>query len=103
MEWTRMSLAEQLGNVGSEFDRAVRWRQKNQARLAMNAALRALDQLDRTLSDERHAGPPRKELARLRDEVCKELFENRVNNQSSYNLQKYFLSMAILAQRNKGR
>lgn len=98
----KMSLAEQMGNVGSDFDRAVRWRQKKQPRLVMSAAERTLEQLDRTLSDNRHAGQRRKEIARLRAEVCRELFSDEFDNKSAYQLQRYFLAFATAARKQAG-
>lgn len=97
-----MSLAEQLGNVGSEFDRAVHWKQKKQTQLALYASQRALEQLDRTLSDNRHAGHARREIARLREEVCRELFSDEINMESAKQLQRYFLAFAIAVRRLSG-
>jgi Tfp pilus assembly protein PilO len=97
-----MSLAEQLGNVGSEFERAVGWKQKKQPRLALNALQRTLEQLDKTLADNRHAGPARREIARLREEVCRELFSDALNNDSVRQLQRYFLSFATAARKSAG-
>lgn len=94
-----MSLAEQLGNVGSEFDRAVRWKQKKQETLAHNALRRTLEQLDKTLSHTRNAGPARKEIARLRQEVCRELLADTLNLESTQKLQRYFLAFAKVARR----
>src|SRR3989344_9559995 len=102
MDWTKMSLAEQLGNAGRDFDRAVRWKQKKQAKLAMSAAQRTLDQIDQTLSDDRHAGYRRKEIARLREEVCRELFADEINIESAKQLQRYFLAFAIVTRRRTG-
>lgn len=99
MDWAQMSLAEQLGNVGSEFDRAVRWKQKNKTQLAYSSAQRTLDQLDATLVDNRHAGPRRREIARLREEVCRELFTEEIDIQSAKQLQRYFLAFAIAARK----
>lgn len=101
MDWGKMSLAEQLGNVGSEFDRAVRWRQKKQAGLAKGAVKRTLEQLDKTLADNRHAGNGRREIARLRDEVCHELWADKINAKSAQQLQKYFLAFATAARRKR--
>lgn len=103
MEWSSLTLAEQLGNVGSEFERAVRWRQRGQKQLAWSAAKRTLEQLDNTLADQRHVGSRRREIARLRDEVCDVLFSDELKLQSAQQLQRYFLSMAILAQRTNNR
>lgn len=98
-KWLTMTLAEQLGNIGSDFDRALRWKEKNQPQLFMNALVRTLELLDLTLSNSDLASHRRKEVARLREEVCKELFSDKINPKSSQQLQRYFLSMATLARR----
>jgi len=102
MEWSAMSLAEQLGNVGSEFERAVRWKQRGKAELAENAALRTLGQLDLTLTDDRHTGCRRREIARLRDEVCGVLYADNIDDKAIGQLQRYFFVFATAAQRARG-
>jgi hypothetical protein len=101
MDWQTMSLAEQLGNVGSDFERAVRWKQKNKPELAEGALRRTLDQLDWTLADSRHAGPPRREIARLREEVCREVLAEEVDTISVAQLQRYFLAFATVARKHQ--
>lgn len=94
-KWQAMSLAEQLGNAGSDFGRARRWKEKGQAELLARAANRTLAQLDLTLTDKRWQGRRRREMARLREEVCRSLFTDENNDPAG--LEKFFLSMATLA------
>lgn len=96
-KWQSMSLAEQLGNVGSDFERALRWKERGQTQLFTKAANRTLEQLDLTLTDKRWTSYRRQEIARLRDEACRSLFTNEDNQPAG--LQKYFLSMATLARK----
>jgi hypothetical protein len=63
--WWTLTLAEQLGNVGSEVSRTLKWRSRN-PRLAEGAMARALELIDLTLDDPRH----RCSVARLR-EICR--------------------------------
>src|SRR3989344_9359629 len=57
--WHKMSLAEQLGNIGSEVSRARRAEGKQEERFKA-ATDRALELFDLTLSDVRwRGGPPR--------------------------------------------
>ena len=66
--WGTLSLAEQLGNVGSEVGRAIRWASRDAER-ARAALYRALDLMDLTLNDDRHRRMPARlrELARARE------------------------------------
>lgn len=98
--WQTMTLAEQLGNVGSDFERAIRWREKRQEKLFDSAASRTLELIDLTLADQRWHNYRLTELARMRDEVCSALFADQPSPTSTRGLQKYFLSMASLAQRH---
>jgi hypothetical protein len=96
--WWQMSLIEQMGNVGSEISRAVRWTERNPD-LARNAFHRALELLDLTLDDPRHRqSPPRlREIARTR-EVVVDYFEGSNDYHSTAaSLQKYFDAFARAA------
>lgn len=95
-----MTLAEQLGNVGSDFERALRWREKKQEKLFDAAATRTLELIDLTLADRRWHNHRLTELARMRDEVCFALFTDDFSPTSIKGLQKYFLAMAREAQRH---
>ncbi len=99
--WNTFTLAQQLGNVGSDFDRAVKWREKDKPALFMNAASRALEQLDMTLTSPRLHGARRREIARVREVVCEELFGETGKMGLEKQLSKYFFSMASLAQAKK--
>ncbi len=99
MDWATLTIAEQLGNIGSEFERAVRWKQRGRQAFAWNAAVRTLAQLDKTLTDSRHAGHRRREIARLRDEVCDVLFSDQLKTQSAQQLQRYFMAFATAARK----
>lgn len=93
--WNTMTLAEQLGNIGSDFERALRWKEKGQEKLFESAVVRTLELIDLTLADQRWHNYRLKEIARLRDEVCSVLFSEQPSQISGQGLQKYFLSMAI--------
>lgn len=99
--WVTLTLAEQLGNIGSDFERAVRWKQKNQPEFFRSTATRLLELLDLTLVDRRWHNHRLKELARVREEVCVALFGEQLDDQSLGGLQRYFLSMASLARRER--
>jgi len=94
--WSTLSLPEQLGNIGSEYERVLSWKRKNNPEHMRKAFDRMLELLDLTLGDQRWSHRL-KELARIREEVCG--LQDPQNNHS--NLSKYFLQFAVLARRNK--
>ncbi len=100
-QWFTLTLAEQLGNIGSDFERAVRWKQKNQPEIFQSTSDRLLKLLDLTLIDKRWHNHRLQELTRVREEVCVALFGDRYDDQSISGLQHYFLSMASLARRER--
>jgi hypothetical protein len=96
--WWTLSLAEQLGNVGSEVSRAARWTTRN-PELAQGALYRALELLDLTLDDPRHRRSPARlrEIARAR-EVVADFFAGPNQYQSTAaSVQKYFDAYALAA------
>lgn len=98
--WAAKPLVEQLGHVGSEISRAVRWTGRN-ADLARGAFHRALELLDLTLADPRHSLPRRREIARAR-EVVVDFFDGRNEyGSTAASLQKYFDAFAMAARRGQ--
>jgi hypothetical protein len=98
--WWTLSLAEQLGNVGSEIGRASRWLSRNPetARLAFH---RALELIDLTLADPRvRASRPRlREIARAREVVVDFFAGSNEYGSTADSLQKYFDQYAAAARR----
>ena len=98
--WWTLSLFEQLGNVGSEISRTIRWTSRNPG-LAKSAFYRALELLDLTLADPAH----RKSKARLREmartrEVVVDFFAgSNEYGSTAASLQKYFDAYALAARR----
>ena len=98
--WWSLTLAEQLGHVGSEVSRALKWRSRN-PQIAQGAMARALELIDLTLDDPRH----RSSVARLR-EICRarEVLVDFLAGSNQYGstevtLQKYFDAFAVAASR----
>ena len=93
--WFQMTLAEQLGNVGSEYSRAVNWAKKD-AGLFHGALTRYLELLDLTINDPRWGSNRKKEFLRLREKSCEELIDG-----GTQNFQKYFDQFALLARKSR--
>lgn len=66
--WGKMPLVEQMANIGSEVERALNWRNKNNSDYSKKALERALELIDLTLENTRIASHF-KEIARLREAI----------------------------------
>jgi len=96
--WYQMSLAEQLGNIGSGVGRASKAQGKDQDRFE-SAVRRALELFNLTLSKKRWCGRL-KEIGRPRDVFLDAAYNNSKEYQSSLSdLDRYFIQFALLARR----
>jgi hypothetical protein len=93
--WGRLTLVEQLANVGSEVGRLRRWRGRDEA-LATRAFERALELLDLTLADVRWRGRL-KEIARARELLCDAAEGGHAYGSTLEALDRYFLAFAVAA------
>jgi len=98
--WWTLSLAEQLGNVGSEVSRAARWQVRN-PEVARGAFYRALELLDLTLADRRHqqSRARLREIARAREVVADFFAGPNQYRSTAASLQRYFDAYALAARR----
>jgi hypothetical protein len=95
--WFRLTLIEQLANVGSEVDRAVRAHESGRIERRDQAIARALELFDLTGADERWRGARRRETRRAREEFCRLFYSDDVRPGDAASLQKYFLQFAVAA------
>ena len=100
--WQTFTLAEQLGNVGSDVERAIRARDQGRTERSMAALDRALELLDLTATDPRWRGPRRREILRAREQLCRVFFDPTAEPDLGDYLQKYFLQFAISARWSVG-
>lgn len=94
-KWFKLSLAEQLANIGSEVARAAKWQGKDRD-IFWGAVERALELFDLTLADCRWKGRLR-EIARVREVFCDAVFDGKNYQSSLRDLETYFLSFNFLA------
>lgn len=99
--WFELSLVEQMANVGSEIERTISWRGRNE-RNSTTAFDRGLELLDLTLADPRHRRRLR-ELARLREALADYfVFENRYGS-TDESWRRYFHAFTYAAALRRGR
>ena len=88
-KWQRFSFFEQMANVGSEVERAIKWKNKENAEYSQLAFERALELLDLTISDSKNKRRL-KELLRVREALVDYfVFQNEYNS-SDLSWQNYF-------------
>lgn len=97
--WQKLSLLEQLGNVGSEVGRARRWQGKDQ-NLFAGAFARAIELLDLTIADPRWRGRL-KELTRFREILCDAYLGGGAYGSSFEALDRYLLPFAVAARQRQ--
>lgn len=96
--WNEFSLMEQLANIGSEVNRALNWRKKNQPDIARNAFERSLELFDLTLDCP--ANRERlKEICRARECWVDYFFGGNEYGSSDELWKRYFLEFAHAARR----
>jgi hypothetical protein len=96
--WWELSLYEQLGNVGSEVGRALRWKTRN-PQISQRAFERALELMDFTLDDPRHrrSAACLRELARAREVLVDFLAGSNEYRSTGDSIQRYFDAFAVAA------
>ena len=100
--WWTFSIYEQLGNIGSEFERAARAFERGETARFENAFERMLELFDLTIEDPKWRTNHRlRELCRLREEVCDVFHGNEVYGTPIEVLKKYFLYYAIAARADR--
>lgn len=97
LRWGSQTLVEQMANVGSEVERALRARDSGRASRLENAVTRALELFDLTATDARWQGHRRREILRAREEFCRILYGDDSPPGSADGLRRYFLQFAVAA------
>ena len=98
--WSQLTFLEQMANVGSEVERALNWRVKNNTAYAQRAFERAIELLDLTLDGTRSRARL-KELARVRETLVDYFVGSNACASTDASWRKYFFSFAYAAR--KGR
>lgn len=96
--WHELSLVEQMANVGSEVERALRWKEKNNADYSMKACERALELLDLALGSPENRSRL-KEIARMREALVDYFCGTNQFGSSQESWRRYFLEFAYAARK----
>lgn len=97
--WQELSLAEQLGNIGSEVGRALKWQGRDR-KIFNGAIYRTLELIDLTVADPRWQ-KRLKEILRVREFLCAAVFGSNEYRTSLEDLDRYFFQFAVAARIKK--
>lgn len=98
--WQTFTLAEQLGNIGSEVGRALNWQKRGDEKQWQGALDRALELFDLTIADSRWKIRLR-EILRAREVVCDFFYGENQYRSTQEQLDFYFVGFGILARRGR--
>lgn len=98
--WSSMNLMEQMANVGSEVERALKWKEKNNPEYGQMAFERALELLDLTIGDAKNR-PRLKEILRVRETLADYFAADNYFSSSDKKWRKYFYSFNYAARLNR--
>ena len=95
--WAEMSLAEQMGNIGSEVSRSLRWYGRNERRFqsSFDRTLELMD-LSITAAQQQNHSTALTELCRAREEFC-DYFHGNSWGTDARQMQKYYDQFVSLA------
>ena len=97
--WRKLSFLEQMANIGSEVERALRWQAKQNPDYSRKAFERALELVDLTLDSV--SGRARfKELARMREAIVDYFAGSNQFGSTETSWKRYFLPFAYAARRH---
>ena len=95
--WVTLSLADQLGNIGSEVGRARKWQGRDEQSF-WGAVTRALELLELTQADPRWR-KRRAEINRARETFADAVLGGKEYGTTLADLEKYFMQFAVLSAR----
>lgn len=97
--WANMSFLEQMANVGSEVERALNWKAKNNAEYAQKAFERALELIDLTVENNKNPAHF-KEITRIREALADYFYGPNQFMSTEKLWRAYFLDFALAARKN---
>ncbi len=97
--WGKLSFFEQMANIGSEVERALNWRAKNNAAYSQKAFERALELIDLSLGNIT-SFTRLKELARVREAIVDFFIGSNQFKSTEISWKRYFLPFTYAARKN---
>lgn len=99
--WRELSFIAQLANIGSEVERTIKWRNKNNPEYFQRAFERMLELIDLTVADPKNR-QRLKELLRAREMLVDYLIYDNQYHSTDRQWQKYFYYFTYLNNKSRG-
>ena len=96
--WSKLTLIEQMANIGSEVERTLNWRNRNNPAYSEKAFERALDLMDLTLASTENPAHL-KEIARLRETMVDYFAGENEYSSTEASWRRYFSVFTYAARR----
>ena len=96
MEWGKHPITYQMGNVGSEVSRALKWSAKGKEARAAQAIDRALELFDFTIESNVGNSGRLREILKARDEFCDYFFGGNSYCTNPMEMQRYYDEFVVM-------
>ena len=101
--WDKYPITYQMGNIGSEVSRSLKWTAKGNSKRANVAIDRALELFDFTISANRNNRGRLREVLVAREEFCDYFFGGNSWHTDPVKMQKYYDGFAMMQQLGDAR
>ena len=98
--WNKLSFIEQMANVGSEVERTINWKNKNNTDYSQKAFERALELMDLTMADMKNRKRLR-EIVRVREMLADFFAFENIYRSTDEKWKKYFIAFNFAARANR--
>ena len=95
-KWQKLSFFEQMANIGSEVERAIKWKKKKDKEYSRMAFERALELIDLTMADTKNRKRLR-EISRIRECLADYFVGENQYLSSEKSWKNYFYGFAFAA------
>lgn len=97
-DWLARPITYQMGNIGSEVSRSLKWTEKGNAARAAKAIDRALELFDFTIEANVKNPARLTEILKARDEFCDYFFNHNSYHTNPTAMQKYYDGFVMIDQ-----
>lgn len=101
--WFKLSLIEQLANVGSDIERTIYWKKAGNSEYSQKAFERALELLSLTIIDPKNMSPRLKEIVRAREALIDHFVYDNEYGTTDESWQEYFYCFNYAAALKRGK